>query len=104
MSSVNKIAPAEVKRDRNGFWSHPDFPTWEESTCGHVINQWYKKNGITYFVSFFLETAPDDLVEHFIDTGEGVELWDPVCNREGSFLLSVHCVEDGPVAVFAVPQ
>ncbi len=44
--------------------------------------------------------APEHLIERYTDISD----WQPVCDKAGSFLLSIHDTEDGPVALFFAPK
>lgn len=101
------IQPAQIQRDENGYWSHPDFPAWDEGTKQETIDQWFADNEIAYAVDEFedSDTATEEMHKAYYDDGEiGVPDWKPRCHQEGAFLLSIHDTEQGPVAVFAVPK
>ena len=99
------IKPATVERDKDGFWSHPELPYWDESTTAAELAQWNEENSVDIEIIRLENDAPEELAEAWYegDTSDCSE-WDPKCSREGSFLLSIHDSEEGPVAIFAVPK
>lgn len=101
------IQPAQIQRDENGYWSHPDFPAWDEGVEQETIDQWFSDNEITYFVDEFegSVTATEEMHKAYYDDGAmGAPDWQPRCDADGAFLLSIHDTEQGPVAVFAAPN
>ena len=98
------IKPAPVERDEDGFWTHPEFLTGDDEYSAEQIQKWFDDNGITYFIDYFDYTATDEQFKR-VFTGDvyGCSDWEPKCDREGAFLLSIHDSEDGPVAIYAVP-
>jgi hypothetical protein len=40
--TMNPIQPAEVVRDEYGFWTHPDYPEWDEGTTVKTVHDWYE--------------------------------------------------------------
>lgn len=101
------IKPVKVERDQDGYWVHPDFPEWDEGTGRDVIDKWFNDNGIRFEIDMFedSDTASEELKDRYFEHGEcDISEWNPSCNAEHAFLLSIHDTEDGPVAVFAVPK
>ena len=101
------IKPVKVVRDKYGFFSHPDFPAWDEGISVDIINEWFYDNGGIFVVVHFEDDADGYLVDQWFDTDfkEDVSCltWEPTNKYEGAFLLSIHDTEDGPVAVFFRP-
>jgi hypothetical protein len=104
------IKAVKVVRDTTGFFSHPDFPAWDESTSQKEINDWFHQNGGVPVIIDFENDADGYLVDAWFDTdGTGTEeltllKWEPTCDKfEGAFLLSIHDTEAGPMAIFFHP-
>lgn len=98
------IQATKIDRDEFGYWTHPDFPEWDESTSKETIDQWLADNHIAYSMVWMECDADDDLLGRYFDDGDiDISAWQPVCNHVGAFLLSIHATESGPVAIFAIP-
>jgi hypothetical protein len=101
---MTKIQAAEVERDE-GYWTHPDFPEWDDGTTRAECEAWAADNGGEFVVIRFENDAPEKLIERFYDDDESdISDWNPICENAGSFLLSIHDTEDGPVALFLAPN
>ncbi len=99
------IKATEVQRDEEGYWTHPDFPEWDEDTSKETIEQWFSDNGIGYSLIEMEWDANDELLNRYYDDGDiDISAWQPVCELPGAFLLSIHDTESGPVAIFATPK
>ncbi|MAD47099.1 MAG: hypothetical protein CMH98_19060 [Oceanospirillaceae bacterium] len=88
------IQPAEVNRDEDGFWIHPDYPEdWEDDPDlkTEPVRQWEKNNKIQ-----LKYTTPDV-------TGQTLKEWQPEI-PENCFLISVFAADCGHVAMYAIPQ
>lgn len=86
----NIIQPVEVVRDCDGFWTHPDFPLWDEGTPASEVHKWCDDNDLSL------------LIIHMENDDEGIcncTPWEPT-HPDNSFLLSIHDTEDGPVAIY----
>jgi hypothetical protein len=97
---VNQV---EVKRDENGWWTHPEMPEWGENAPITEINEWLNSNGLTWYIDRFENTSVELNDKWFVQGICDCSEWQPSCDEPDSFLLSIHDTEDGPVAVFAVP-
>ncbi|MBJ7265451.1 hypothetical protein [Idiomarina abyssalis] len=99
------IKPAEITRDDIGAWVHPDLPEWDEGTTQDEINDWFETHSISYeFIRFESQSSQEQFDRYYEDGNSDLTDWKPTCDKPGSFLLSIHETEDGPVALFAVPQ
>lgn len=99
-----KLQSVTVERDENGFWTHPNFPEWHEGTTRDEVDAFFGELNLGYVVYSMEFNAPDELVEKYFEDGDyGCVDWNPECDKEGAFLLSIHDTEDGPVAIFAYP-
>jgi hypothetical protein len=76
---MSQIQAATIERDE-GYWTHPDFPEWDEGTKKAEFERFYD------------------------DSDSDISDWSPVYEKAGSFLLSIHDTEDGPVALFFAPK
>jgi len=101
------IQPVTVNRDKGGYWVHPELPEWDDGTTQKEIDTWFSNNNLSYWIDNFEDstTATEEMQDaYFVNGDVGVPDWKPECPVEGSFLLSIHDTEDGPVAVFAIPK
>ncbi|MBP0047686.1 hypothetical protein H9C73_02970 [Marinobacterium sp. AK62] len=97
--------PEPVQRDECGFWTHSAYPEWDEGTTASDIKPWEEENGIRTEVVWFEDDAPEDVIDRCIeDFAAGCSDWNPSPPGPGAFLLSIHDTEDGPVAIFAIPN
>ncbi|MCG7551588.1 hypothetical protein [Pseudoalteromonas sp. Of7M-16] len=98
------IKPVKVERDENGWWVHPDLPKWDEGTCQNEIAAWFEKNRVTYFIDHFESSATEEQSNRWFEEGNcDCSDWQPTCDEDNSFLLSIHDTEYGPIGIFAVP-
>ena len=100
--TMNLIQPAEVVRDEYGFWTHPDYPEWDEGTTRPMIDAWFKEQGLERSIIWFEEDAPRHLVDEWMENGEApCEKWEPTVPEGGGwFVLSIHDTEDGPLCIW----
>lgn len=88
------IQPVEVKRDHEGYWTHPEY----EKFCGGrefisttEFDVWTKFNNLEWAVDFTDETQSSCHMSE----------WQPeIPDGEGWFVGSIHDTEDGPVCVW----
>lgn len=96
------IQEIDVKRDENGFWTHPDMPEWDESVKGGDIVEWLKDRSLELVsVVFFDGDADEKITDRYYEDEDcsAVVEWEPT-KPDDSFLLSLHDSDNGPVAVF----
>lgn len=99
------IKAVDVIRDECGMWTHPDFPHWDEGVDISVMNKWFGDNDGTWFIETLEDCNQDDLVDDWFEQGNfNCSKWKPKCSKSGSFLLSIHDTDDGPIAAFFVPN
>lgn len=97
------IKECNVERCKNGYWTHPEYPEWEEYVSKYEVKEFEEKNKIMLYFNHFEYTASDKDIENYFDVGNcDISNWNPVCGLKNSFLLSIHDTEDGPIAIFAV--
>ncbi|MGF1905306.1 hypothetical protein [Aliivibrio salmonicida] len=96
------IQEVDVKRDENGFWTHPDLPYWGEETPISEINLFLEESNLKIQTVWFDGDAPEDIHGRYYEAEDNsaVADWKPT-KPDDSFLLSLHDTEDGPVAIFA---
>jgi len=102
------IQPQEVKRCEDGFWTHENFPDFDgaEYPTNEQVDKWLSENSIGIRSFWFENDAEDSLVERYFEEGDltACAEWNPTCESPGAFLISIHDTEDGPIAVFAIPN
>jgi hypothetical protein len=97
------IKETEIKRNLDGYWTHPDYPPWEDYVGKYVVKDWEEKNMVNLYFEHFELTASDALHHSYFESGSAnISDWKPECSIDNSFLISIHDTEDSPVAVFAV--
>lgn len=101
---MDRINQVTVNRNEQGFWTHPDFPAWDEDTAIDEINTWAAANGFDFKVIWFHDDATEQLLERWFEENDSKACaqWQPTCDPATGFLLSIHDTEDGPIALFAI--
>ena len=98
------IQELEVKRDENGFWTHPDVPEWDESVKDCDIVEWLNSRGLELVsVVMFDGDAEEDIHDRYYEAEDNTAVADWVPTKpdlDDSFLLSLHETDNGPIAVF----
>jgi len=100
------IQPEEVKRDPDGYWTHSQYPDFDdrEYVPKEEWEQWCADNQIKSVCVWFEYDAPEEIQDNRLNENEyGCEGWEPTKPAENAFLLSIHDTEDCPVAIFAIP-
>ncbi|NQZ49315.1 MAG: hypothetical protein HRT95_03730 [Moritella sp.] len=99
------IKPIEVVRDTKGMFSHPDFPAWDDNAEVKEMNDWFSMNNGAWYIDSFESNGPEEMVESWFDNGDSdCTNWQPICDKPGAFLLSIHDTKEGPVGLFFVPH
>ena len=98
-----KIEAAPVTRDAQGWYEHPDLPSFEEGDAAK-FKEWIDSQGLDVQRVWMDDDAPD-LAERYLE-GDGdpsaLVDWQPTAPGTGWFLLALYDEEnDGPVAWFA---
>jgi hypothetical protein len=92
------LAPREIKRDDEGWLTHPDFPVCDEGThAGKFLEAF----GIeAKFVS--MDSDDPEGAERYFEAGEpDCSYWTPTTpTGDGWILLEIYDTEDGPYAMF----
>lgn len=96
------IQPVPVERDSDGFWTHPDYPAWDEDTPQATVEAWFAEQGIEHRIVLFEDDAPEELQDVWLVNGEApCEKWEPTAPKgDGWFTLSIHDTESGPVCIW----
>jgi hypothetical protein len=101
------LKPAEVQRDKEGFWSHPDIPDWggKEAPTPEEHEEWQFKNLVQSHFVKFEHDASEALSDRYYkeDDLTAVCDWSPSIDAESAFLFSIYDSEEGPAAWFLVP-
>lgn len=106
LRSTSAIRPHPVSRDKDGYWTHPNYPNhWDEGTTSTEITGWFLEQGLESQVAEFEFDAPDELQDMWMETGEpSCSLWNPTYpDGRGWFMFSIHDTERGPVCVWVRP-
>ncbi|WP_368659784.1 hypothetical protein [Pseudoalteromonas sp. McH1-7] len=104
LPKAKTLAPVEIARNELGYWDHPDWQTWDERNTLTETNDYTLQQGYRLkFIHFEDECSNEQFERYFSDGDPDISDWNPICDYEGSFLLSIYETEDGPQAVFAVP-
>ncbi|MEB6589681.1 hypothetical protein MXM82_11125 [Pseudomonas asiatica] len=86
------IQPAFVRRDEDGWWSHPDEPDFDEDLG--AFKAWLEQQGLE-LTQWHMEADISD--HHPYDDGECHCLgWEPKRPGPDWFLLGIFDTEDGP--------
>jgi hypothetical protein len=99
------IQPAPIMRDADGYWTHPEFPSFDEGQSADA-SAWFKSQRLETRIAY-LESEADDhpaCVSYWGDKDPGIDIsaWKPPKPKGwGWFILSIHDTEDwGPVCVW----
>lgn len=101
------IQPEQISRDEYGFWTHSQFPDFDgrEIITKEEWDQWCAENNITTNVVHFEYDAPEELQDEWYEDGLcDCNKWEPTKPVDNAFLLSLHDTDDGPIAIFAIPE
>jgi len=101
MSSV-LIQPMPVERDKDGWWSHPGIPNFDEDMGAY--REWLVEQGLETKCKM-LESEDEShpaYVSYFENADPNMSAWAPPPPAgEGWFTFSIHDTEDGPAWVWA---
>lgn len=94
------IEKAEVARDENGYWSHPDIPEFDEDF--DAFKAWLETQGLKV-VGWHMDS---DLESHPYYEGEPHCIgWEPECPPAYRwFLLGIFDTDDGPYVQWATRE
>lgn len=93
----------QIERNKHGYWSHPEYPNWDETVSAKEMHQWFSGYGLMFSVTYFESDASEAQQTRFFEKGDpDVSDWNPTPPNGHAFLLSIHETEEGPVAVWAV--
>lgn len=92
---VLRIEPEEIKRDKDGYWTHSMFPDLPDNSSWRDWNKWASENNLKLFVVWKETDVSDDI---------SFESWQPTPPSKDAFLFCMHTCNDGEFAWFAVPH
>lgn len=92
------IIAAEVKRDEQGYWTHPVLACSGCETSAE-LSYWLRTHKLQCFVMTMRDEAPEAFAAGFTDEAPDARGWipEPPNDDDGWFLGSVHDTGDGPV-------
>jgi len=91
------IIAAEVKRDEQGYWTHPALARSGCETSAE-LSYWLRTNKLQCFVMTMRDEAPEAFAAGFTDEAPDARGWIPEPPDDDSwFLGSVHDTGEGPV-------
>jgi hypothetical protein len=98
---MNLIQPAEVKRDENGWWSHPDLPDFEGDS--QKWKDWLAAQNLELVYDTLDGESEDHPVwKSYFEEGDiNISGWNPEPPKGSWFPLWVEDTEDGPMWVWA---
>jgi len=94
------ILPAEVNRDEDGYWIHPDFPHFEDEISNSEWQEYLEQNQLqSEYVDLFGD-APEDISDRYCESGDAdCSDWEPTKPAgDGWFLFGIWDTEDGPTS------
>lgn len=104
--TIKQIEPVAVVRDKDGWFSHPQYlsePEYEdcEGISSQEFFEYLKARGVEYAMSS-LEGDDPDANDRYCEDGQAdCSAWEPsVPAGEGWFVMSIHDTEDGPVCIW----
>lgn len=100
-----KITPLTIKRDENGYWTHPAYDAYcdgREYIPNSEYDRWLKEIGMELEIICleYDDESPTQL--RYFELGyPGVREWEPsMPDGEGWFIVSIHDTDDGPVCIW----
>lgn len=98
---IKLIGPAEVIRDENGMFRHPDMPDFDEGD-GDKCKAWIAEQGLEV-VMVSLEYAEEAVADRYFEgDSPDCSYWEPDRpDGEDWFCLAIHDAENGPVCWWA---
>lgn len=97
-SDSKSFGPVEVKRDADGWWCHPNIPSFGEGEDPAPYTAWTKAQGLE-LKGWHLS---DELDGHPYDDGEThCNGWNPESPSHEWFLMGIIDTDDGPYVQWA---
>jgi hypothetical protein len=100
---IGLIQHAVVRRDKDGWWSHPDYLSeFDDEITPEQFAEWCKRQQVETKVSYMETDVDDEVFQAYMNDGQcNCSAWDITHPAEqGWFILSIHDAEDGPVCVW----
>ncbi|KGB10026.1 hypothetical protein DR73_4482 [Enterobacteriaceae bacterium ATCC 29904] len=102
MTFPERIGPATVVRNPDGFWTHPRYfePESDEARQGE-FGDWLHRHRLTCRTCWMESDAPPPVTAAW-EAGDSKACdWQPSApDGEGWFIGSIHDTEDGPICVW----
>lgn len=100
--AVRLIEPAQVIRDENGMFQHPELPNFDEGD-GEKCKQWIAEQGLQVKMVELEYHSDESVSERYFEAGDqDCSYWEPDRpDGEGWFCLAIHDTDDGPVCWWA---
>jgi len=103
---MQQIKPMEPQRNREGYWTHPDYPDTESTA---QFDAWQSEQGLQCSVVMLDgdsgEGSKDAQHRYFEEDDADILAWQPSKPEgEGWFIVSIHDTEHGPVCVWVRPN
>ena len=100
-----KIYPIPIKRDRCGYWSHPDYCAYfdgRESIPEDEYNEWLERIGMECFFTYLEDEDGIPALHRYFELGDAdIHDWEPSPpDGQGWFIVSIHDTEDGPACIW----
>lgn len=94
---IKLIQPAQVVRDENGMFQHPDLPDFDEGD-GEKCKAWIAEQGLQVSM-VSLEFADEAIADRYFESRDpDCSYWEPDRpDGDGWFCLAIHDTDDGPV-------
>lgn len=102
---ITKIPYKDIKRDKNGYWLHPEFyKIGVSDPCLMLSLEFNLRYAVkTEKLEWYRESpAYLSYIENFTRSEPDISEWDIIPSEpDGYFLIGIHDTEDGPYAWFA---
>ncbi|MGF6152031.1 hypothetical protein [Pseudomonas fluorescens] len=93
MPAIKQIGPAEVVRDKDGYWWHPGIPKFDGGEDPAPYHAWLKEQAL----EMKWWGMDSDLDSHpYYDGAANCLGWEPEAPGPDWFLLGIFDTEDGP--------
>lgn len=99
------IRPVPVTRTDNGMYHYPSLPDFNEDTPNDVVTEWLVANKSKFTSVMMTDQVSDEQSEEWFDVGiSDCSFWHPVSPDPTGVLACIVDTEDGPAALFLIPD